>query len=98
MRDHDGQLTFAPRLPSRLGRLSFRLVFRGRRLKVDVNRTHAVYTLLDGTPLEIQHHGQEINISRAKPLERPIPPAAERPTPDQPPGRAPRRRAEALVT
>src|SRR4029450_13823765 len=44
-RGHDGQLAFAPRFPSRLGRLSFRLVFRGRRLKVDVNRTHAFDTL-----------------------------------------------------
>jgi alpha,alpha-trehalose phosphorylase len=98
MRDHDGQLTFAPRLPSRLQRLSFRLLFRGRRLKVDVNRTRAFYTLLDGRPLEIEHHGQKISISRDTPVERTIPPSAERPTPDQPPGRAPWRRAEPIVT
>jgi alpha,alpha-trehalose phosphorylase len=97
MRDHDGQLSFAPRLPSRLERISFRLLFRGRRLKVDVNRTHAVYTLLDGTPLEIGHHGQGISISRDTPVERPIPPTADRPTPIQPPGRAPWRRAEPIV-
>ena len=34
MRDYDGELTFAPRLPARLGRLRFRLVYRGRRLEV----------------------------------------------------------------
>ena len=38
MRDHDGELTFAPRLPARLERLAFRLRFRGRRLKVEVTR------------------------------------------------------------
>ena len=36
MRDHDGKLTFAPRLPPRLERLAFRLSFRGSLLKVEV--------------------------------------------------------------
>ena len=58
MRDHNDHLTFNPHLPARLSRLSFRLLFRGRRLKVDVTDTHAIYTLLDGAPLEIRHHGQ----------------------------------------
>src|SRR5207247_5842935 len=53
MRDHDGQLTFAPRLPARLERLAFRLLFRGRRLLVEATKTHATYTLLAGPPLEI---------------------------------------------
>ena len=48
MRDHDGELTFAPRLPARLTRLPFRLVFRGRHLRVDVTKRNATYTLLDG--------------------------------------------------
>ena len=48
MRDHGGKLTFAPRLPARLERLAFRLLFRGRRLKVEATKTHATYTLLDG--------------------------------------------------
>jgi alpha,alpha-trehalose phosphorylase len=97
MRDHDGQLTFAPRLPSRLERLAFRLRFRGRRLKVDLNNTHAVYTLLDGIPLDVEHHGEKITISSDEPVQRAIPPAADRPTPEQPKGRAPRRRADALA-
>ena len=95
MRDHDGQLTFAPRLPSRLERLSFRLLFRGRRLKVDVNRTHAVYTLLDGAPLEIQHHGQKINISRDTAGGACDPSSRRAPDPRSTTGRAPWRRADA---
>ena len=48
MRDHDGELTFAPRLPARLTRLPFRLVFRGRRLqRRRRRRRNATYTLLD---------------------------------------------------
>jgi alpha,alpha-trehalose phosphorylase len=93
MRDHDGELTFAPRLPARLERLVFRLLFRGRRLKVDVNKAEATYTLLDGDPLEIGHHGQTITISTKEPVARPIPPIVGRPTPKQPHGRAPMRRA-----
>src|SRR5213075_1221888 len=46
MRDHDGNLTFAPRLPPRLERLTFRILFRGRRLKVELDRNAATYTLL----------------------------------------------------
>src|SRR5687767_5355209 len=48
MRDHGGVLTFAPRLPARLERLAFRLVFRGRRLKVEVVKGEATYILVDG--------------------------------------------------
>jgi len=97
MRDHDGTLTFAPRLPPRLERLSFRLLFRGRRLKVEVTKKHATYTVLDGDPLEIGHHGRTISISTKEPVKRPIPRAVGRPSPNQPPGRAPGRRVDQLA-
>jgi alpha,alpha-trehalose phosphorylase len=98
MRDHDGVLTFAPRLPSRLDRLAFRLLFRGRRLKVEVTKTDAVYTLRDGQPLEIRHHGEAITVVKNEPVARVVPPAPARPVPSQPPGRAPtRRRIDALA-
>jgi len=92
MRDHDGKLSFAPRLPPRLERLTFRILFRGRRLKVDVTRAEASYILLDGPPLEIAHHGETIEITSNAAVTRAIPPAVERPAPEQPPGRAPARR------
>jgi len=92
MRDHDGKLTFAPRLPPRLERLSFRILFRGRRLKVDVTRPEATYAVVDGPPLEIAHHGETIEISADEAVTRPIPPTVARPAPEQPPGRAPTRR------
>ena len=93
MRDYDGKLTFAPRLPPRLERLAFRLVFRGRRLRVDVRKHEATYTLLDGTPLDVSHFGEPIAVSRDAPVTEPIPPCPERPAPHQPAGRAPARRA-----
>jgi alpha,alpha-trehalose phosphorylase len=95
MRDHDGSLTFAPRLPERLNRLAFRLCFRGRRLKVEVESDQARYSLLEGAPLELTHHGQTISVFARKPVTRAIPPPPAREAPKQPPGRAPARRQPA---
>ena len=92
MRDHRGALTFAPRLPARLERLAFRLLFRGRRLRVEVTKRSASYLLVGGDPLEIAHHGETVTLEQAEAVERDIPPAPVRPTPTQPPGRAPARR------
>src|SRR5215475_13394678 len=63
MRDHDGKLSFVPRLPPRLERLTFRLLFRGRRLKVEVTKGEAIYTLVEGPPLEVTHHGDLVKLS-----------------------------------
>jgi alpha,alpha-trehalose phosphorylase len=88
MRDHDGLLSFAPQLPQRLSRLAFGLSFRGRRLRVEVEPHQARYSLLEGTPLEIAHHGQAVNVTAAIPVTRTIPPPPARAVPRQPPGRA----------
>src|SRR5204862_6028219 len=50
MRDHEGVLSFSPRLPARLQRLAFRLLFRGRRVKVEVTKNEATYRV-EGEPL-----------------------------------------------
>jgi alpha,alpha-trehalose phosphorylase len=71
LRDHGDALSFAPRLPGALAGLSFRLGYRGRRLLVEVKRTEAVYTLLEGDPLEVSHHGQELKLGRARAVTRP---------------------------
>jgi alpha,alpha-trehalose phosphorylase len=96
MRDLDGALSFAPRLPARLERLAFRLLFRGRSLKVEATRKSASYVLLDGEPLELTHHGKRITVTSEEPVTRPIPPPPERPTPAQPAGRGPLPRSRAL--
>ena len=92
MRDHDGALRFAPRLPERLSRLAFRLTYRGSCIKVDIDHQHARYRLLLGAPLQITHHGQPLTISTTETLTRAIPPAVPRETPTHPAGRAPARR------
>jgi alpha,alpha-trehalose phosphorylase len=91
MRDHGDVLYFAPRLPSRLVRLNFRLVHRGRRLSVDVRPGEATYSLSDGQPLEICHHGDPLTVTTEAPVTRDIPPPPDVTPVRQPPGREPRR-------
>ncbi len=90
LRDHDGFLSFAPRLPTRLERLAFGLRFRDRLLKVEATKTEVTYTLKEGEPLELSHYGDRITVSTERPLTRPIlPMTLERPAPSPPPGREP---------
>jgi alpha,alpha-trehalose phosphorylase len=91
MRDRDGELSFSPRLPDTLTRLAFRLVFRDRRLHVDVRRGHASYSLTEGAPLQITHHDQRVTVGD-EPVSLPIPPLPALDPPRQPRGREPVRR------
>jgi alpha,alpha-trehalose phosphorylase len=92
MRDYDGRLSFAPRLPARLGRLAFRLLFRGRRLRVEVTPAAATYELVDGEPLELDHFGEPILLDPGVPVTAAIDRGVARPSAAQPPGRTPARR------
>ena len=87
MRDHGEELEFSPRLPEKLTRLSFRLTWRGRLLRVTLERGEASYELLSGDPVEIHHHGERVAVDGR--VSRPIPPAPPRARPAQPPGREP---------
>jgi alpha,alpha-trehalose phosphorylase len=90
MRDHDGYLSFAPSLPSRLARLSFGLLFRGRLVKVEATKGEATYKLDRGDPLEVSHWGEAITVSTEAPVTRKIPERAPPgPQPKQPAGRKP---------
>ena len=91
VRDHGGELSFAPRLPAGLARLAFPVVFRGRHLQVEVTPSEASYRLREGT-LQISHWGERIELGGGAPVARPIPPAPSLPAPAQPAGRAPARR------
>ena len=48
MRDHNGILSFRPRLPESLSRLAFRMRFRGRKLLVEVEHGRVTYSLAEG--------------------------------------------------
>ncbi len=89
-RTRDG-LSFKPRLPRALRRMAMPLVYRGRRLYIEVLPGEARYALDPGDePLDVLHWGERITVSGR--VTRPIPPAPDLPRPHQPAGRAPRRR------
>ncbi|MEU4154269.1 glycosyl hydrolase family 65 protein [Streptomyces sp. NPDC026659] len=83
-------LRFAPRLPEHLRRLAFHLQYRGRRLRVEISADKATYSLLDGPPLLLSHHGESFTLHTGEPAVRPLPPVPLRPAPEQPPHREPR--------
>ncbi|MGH3694397.1 MAG: glycoside hydrolase family 65 protein [Pseudonocardiaceae bacterium] len=85
----DGGLAFAPSLPEALTRITFRLRWRGQRLRVQITRGTAEYRLLEGEELELNHYGQPITLTGEAPQVRSIPSV---PPPDQlvqPVGREP---------
>jgi len=91
-RDHGGVFSFSPRLPGALTRLRFRIMIRSSSLRVEVSHEQATYALLEGPPLTLRHHGEELEVTADTPVSRAIPALAPRPTPRQPPGREPIRR------
>jgi alpha,alpha-trehalose phosphorylase len=92
MRDHVGQLSFAPQLPRGLNRLAFRMLHRGRRLHVEVCGGRATYTLHEGSPIDLFHHGSPFRLSGEEPVVLDVPEPLELQRPTQPHGRAPARR------
>ena len=89
LRVHGGSLSFAPRLPEGIARLAFHVLFRGRRLRVEVRPGEATYRRLAGAPLVVWHHGDQITLSGEEAVSRPLPPVRAGPRPTQPPGRTP---------
>ena len=87
MRDHGDKLTFAPRLPNQLSRVSVRLQYQGRRLRVEIDRNDVHYELLAGEPLDLHHHGQEITLEPEVRQTRSWSSATASPPVEPPPGR-----------
>jgi alpha,alpha-trehalose phosphorylase len=86
-----GGLSFSPRLPPGIVALSFRMRYRGRIVHVEVLHDTARYTLLEGDPLPVGHHGQQVTLGPDT-LTLDIPPLEPIPSPAQPPGRIPQSR------
>ncbi|MBC6460944.1 glycoside hydrolase family 65 protein [Actinomadura sp. HBU206391] len=94
MRTPDGRLCFAPRVPSGIARLAFRMRYRGRCLRIEVTHDHATYALVSGEPLSLSHHGEEFSLG-GEPVDLAVPEVTPGPRPSQPPGRTPARRRTA---
>jgi alpha,alpha-trehalose phosphorylase len=63
--------------------------YRGCCLAVEVRPAEATYRLQSGTRLDVDHHGEVLELHGDEPQTRPIEPLPERERPRQPPGRAP---------
>ncbi|MDQ4037690.1 MAG: family 65 glycosyl hydrolase [Actinomycetota bacterium] len=92
MRDHNGWVTFAPRLPPKLTFLAFRILVEGRAITVKVNKDSATYHLIDGKEFTSNHHGQEFTIAVDRQVTMPIPVPPKIEPVQQPKGREPIRR------
>jgi alpha,alpha-trehalose phosphorylase len=93
MRHHEDSLSFAPRLPPRIQRLTFRVTFLDRLLTISVNRNRVTYTMVRGKPLTFAHYGKELRLTHGRPVVRAVPKLKMREEPPtQPAGRAPARR------
>ena len=92
MRHHAEVLSFAPRLPPGINKLTFRLIFLGRRMRVTVDHRRVRYALLSGRPLQVVHHGEPVRLVAGRQTVRSIPPIRVLAAPEQPQGRAPARR------
>ncbi|WP_301546882.1 glycoside hydrolase family 65 protein [Gordonia sp. X0973] len=93
MRDFDGKITFAPRLPQRLDYMSFRMIIRGSSIVVAVGRDNATYRILSGPPITLAHHGEEFVLDGA-PVTMAIPERPSLVAPHAPPHCAPYSRPE----
>jgi alpha,alpha-trehalose phosphorylase len=85
LRDTGETLEFSPSLPPALTRLCFRLLYRGRTLRVVIVPGRASYELIDGEPLEVRHHGELVALAPQAPVARTWDASAPAPAPVQPP-------------
>jgi len=69
LRDDDGRLSFAPRLPTGWDRLAFRLRVAGSVLRVTVTRATARYEVESGEAVELRHFGIPHVLAPGAPLE-----------------------------
>jgi alpha,alpha-trehalose phosphorylase len=71
LRDADGDVRFAPRLPREWDRLRFRIEVRGQLIEVDMTADATVYRLLEGRGLPIEHFGEPLRLAPGVPVVRP---------------------------
>lgn len=91
MRDYNGNVTFAPRIPPTLNRLAFHMQILSSCVSVEIRQHSATYTLASGNPILLSHHGEPFTLDET-PITHDIPPVPKIPPVRQPPGREPTRR------
>jgi beta-phosphoglucomutase len=77
LRDDDGRISFAPRLPEAWSRLRFRLQLGEALLQVTLTGHSATYELLAGEVLEIRHFGRPLQVVSGRPQTQDLDPRLE---------------------
>jgi alpha,alpha-trehalose phosphorylase len=72
LRDHAGEVSFNPRLPTQWESLSFPLRVRDRVLSVEIDHRQATYRLLEGDELTMFHQGRAVTLRPDEPVMLPI--------------------------
>jgi alpha,alpha-trehalose phosphorylase len=72
MRDHNGTITFDPRLPEDWDRLIFRVTLRGTRLKVSVVHDSITFEVEVGDPTSLTVRGLPITVDGREPVTVPL--------------------------
>ncbi len=81
-------LRFVPVGPGPLGRVRFRTRSGSSVIAVDLRPDRVGYTLVQGAPVEVQHHDDRIEVGTST-TWRPVNPPPRTSAPSQPPGRQP---------
>src|SRR5690242_1282556 len=84
-------LSFNPRLPPALSKISFGLGWQGRQLRVTIGAEEAEYRLAAGPPMRLHHFGEMVALADS-PVVRPLPEPPLVDPVEQPYGRAPQAR------
>ena len=90
VRDYASKLSFRPRLPEGIERLSFSLEVRGTVLRVTIGPEDTSFTLSQGDSVRFSHWDEEVSLGGGDSVTLPIPPHDEEEPPRPPPGREPR--------
>ena len=70
MRDRNGVLSFRPRLPERVDRLSFKVQLKGSILSVSITGAEATYRLESGDELTFLHNGESLHLEAGTSVSR----------------------------
>jgi alpha,alpha-trehalose phosphorylase len=63
MKIYDNELHFDPKIPEKWNEYTFKIKFKGRIIKVEVNKTKIDYILEKGNPITIYSKGNKIQLS-----------------------------------
>jgi alpha,alpha-trehalose phosphorylase len=72
MRHRNGALSFRPRMPERINRISFKIRVEDSILSVSISEREATYRLESGTELIFMHDGESLHLKAGELITRPL--------------------------